>query len=50
MLGSAQPARLCAGGSSQKVWCRPVGITAAKDGSLLISEDGDKTIWRVSDK
>jgi hypothetical protein len=49
-LGSAQPARLCAGGSSQKVWCRPVGITAAKDGSLLISEDGDKTIWRVSYK
>jgi glucose/arabinose dehydrogenase len=31
-----------------KVWGRPVGITVAKDGSLLISEDGDKTIWRVS--
>ena len=30
------------------VWGRPVGITVAKDGSLLISEDGDKTIWRVS--
>jgi glucose/arabinose dehydrogenase len=33
-----------------KVWGRPVGITVAKDGSLLISEDGDKTIWRVSYK
>ena len=31
-----------------KVWGRPVGITVAKDGSLLISEDGDKTILRVS--
>ena len=31
-----------------KVWGRPIGITVAKDGSLLISEDGDKTIWRVS--
>ena len=31
-----------------KVWGRPVGITAAKDGSLIISEDGTGTIWRVS--
>lgn len=31
-----------------KVWGRPVGITVAKDGSLLISEDGNDTIWRVS--
>jgi glucose/arabinose dehydrogenase len=31
-----------------RVWGRPVGITVAKDGSLLISEDGNKTIWRVS--
>jgi glucose/arabinose dehydrogenase len=34
--------------SKGKVWGRPVGITAAKDGSLLISEDGNGTIWRVS--
>src|SRR5436309_14891180 len=27
---------------------RPVGITVAKDGSLLFSEDGNGTIWRVS--
>jgi glucose/arabinose dehydrogenase len=31
-----------------KVWGRPVGITIAKDGSLLVSEDGNGTIWRVS--
>ena len=31
-----------------KVWGRPVGITVAKDGSLLFSEDGNDTIWRVS--
>jgi len=31
-----------------KVWGRPVGITVAKDGSLLISEDGNGAIWRVT--
>ena len=36
--------------SEGKVLGRPVGITVAKDGSLLIREDGDKTIWRVSYK
>ena len=30
-----------------KVWGHPVGITVAKDGSLLFSEDGNGTIWRV---
>jgi glucose/arabinose dehydrogenase len=30
------------------VWGRPVGITVAKDGSLLFSEDANETIWRVS--
>lgn len=33
---------------SGKVWGRPVGICVAKDGSLLFSEDGNGTIWRVS--
>src|SRR5213080_946696 len=31
-----------------KVWGRPVGIAVAKDGCLLISEDGNGTIWRVN--
>ena len=30
------------------VWGRPVGLTVCKDGSLLFSEDGNDTIWRVS--
>jgi len=30
------------------VWGRPVGIAVAKDGALLVSEDGNGTIWRVS--
>jgi hypothetical protein len=30
------------------VWGRPVGITQAKDGSLVFSEDGNSTLWRVS--
>jgi glucose/arabinose dehydrogenase len=29
-------------------WGRPVGITVAKDGALLFSEDGNSTIWRVT--
>lgn len=31
-----------------EVWGRPVGVAVAKDGALLISEDGNSTIWRVS--
>jgi glucose/arabinose dehydrogenase len=30
------------------VWGRPVGVTAAPDGSLLITDDGSNSIWRVS--
>ena len=30
------------------VWGRPVGVAVAPDGSLLVSEDGNGTIWRVS--
>ena len=30
------------------VWGRPVGITVAPDGSLLVSDDGANSIWRVS--
>ena len=29
------------------VWGRPVGITVAPDGSLLVTDDGSNTIWRV---
>jgi glucose/arabinose dehydrogenase len=30
------------------VWGRPVGITVAPDGSMLVSDDGSNSIWRVS--
>jgi glucose/arabinose dehydrogenase len=31
-----------------EVWGRPVGVTAAPDGSLLVTDDGSDSIWRVS--
>lgn len=31
-----------------KVWGRPVGVTVAPDGSLLVSDDAGNTIWRIS--
>jgi glucose/arabinose dehydrogenase len=35
-------------GSDQKeVWGRPVGVLATRDGSLLVSEDGNNTVWRI---
>jgi glucose/arabinose dehydrogenase len=30
------------------VWGRPVGITVATDGSLLVTDDGSNTVWRIS--
>jgi hypothetical protein len=30
------------------VWGRPVGVVVAHDGALLVSEDGNGTIWRVT--
>lgn len=30
------------------VWGRPVGLTIMKDGSLLMSEDGNNTLWKIS--
>jgi len=30
------------------VWGRPVGVTVAQDGSLLVTDDGSNSIWRVS--
>jgi glucose/arabinose dehydrogenase len=30
------------------VWGRPVGVTVAPDGSLLVTDDGTNSIWRVS--
>jgi len=30
------------------VWGRPVGVTVAHDGALLVTEDGNGTMWRVA--
>jgi glucose/arabinose dehydrogenase len=30
------------------VWGRPVGVTVMKDGSLLVSEDANSSIWRIT--
>jgi glucose/arabinose dehydrogenase len=34
--------------NDSEVWGRPVGVTVAKDGALLISEDASGTVWRIS--
>jgi glucose/arabinose dehydrogenase len=31
-----------------QVWGRPVGVAVARDGALLVSEDGNGTIWRIT--
>jgi glucose/arabinose dehydrogenase len=30
------------------VWGRPVGVAVAPDGSLMVTDDGSKSIWRVT--
>jgi glucose/arabinose dehydrogenase len=30
-----------------QVWGRPVGVTVMNDGSLLVCDDGSRTVWRV---
>jgi glucose/arabinose dehydrogenase len=34
--------------SDGKAWGRPVGVAVAKDGSLMVTDDGSNSIWRVS--
>ena len=36
--------------NQQSVWGRPVGVTVAKDGALLVTDDGGNVVWRVSYK
>jgi glucose/arabinose dehydrogenase len=35
-------------GDDRNVWGRPVGVGVTHDGSLLVSDDGSNSIWRVS--
>jgi glucose/arabinose dehydrogenase len=32
----------------RRVWGRPVGVAVARDGALLVSEDGNGSIWRIT--
>jgi glucose/arabinose dehydrogenase len=32
----------------RSVWGRPVGVAVAHDGALIVSEDGNGTLWRIS--
>lgn len=34
--------------SDDEVWGRPVGVTVAKDGALLVFDDSSNSIWRVA--
>lgn len=34
--------------SDDEVWGRPVGLAVAKDGALIVTEDGSGTIWRIT--
>ena len=38
------------GATGKEVWGRPVGLLQLRDGSLLLSDDGGKKIWRVAYK
>jgi len=33
---------------NRRVWGRPVGVAVARDGALLVTEDGNNTIWRIA--
>jgi glucose/arabinose dehydrogenase/cytochrome c2 len=33
---------------NRSVWGRPVGVAVAKDGALLVTDDGGGIVWRVS--
>ncbi len=33
---------------SSGVWGRPVGVAVARDGALLVTEDGNGALWRIS--
>ena len=34
--------------NADSVWGRPVGVAVAHDGALLVTEDGNGTLWRIS--
>ena len=37
-----------ANGTPIAQWGRPVGVTVARDGALLVSDDSGNRIWKIS--
>ena len=42
--------RSVANGDKIQAWGRPVGVTVARDGSLLVADDGSNVIGKISAK
>jgi glucose/arabinose dehydrogenase len=38
------------GGTTIERWGRPVGVTVARDGALLVSDDGGNRIWKITSR
>ena len=38
------------GADKKEVWGRPVALLQLRNGSVLVSDDGGKVIWRISYK
>jgi glucose/arabinose dehydrogenase len=36
--------------SNSEVWGRPVGVAVDRDGAILVTEDGNNTMWRLTKK
>lgn len=34
--------------NEREVWGRPTSVAVAKDGALLVSDDGGNCLWRIS--
>jgi glucose/arabinose dehydrogenase len=37
-------------GTPIQAWARPVGVTVARDGALLVSDDSSNRIWKISSR
>ena len=35
---------------NSEVWGRPVGVAVDRTGAILVGEDGNSTLWRITKK